>query len=440
MCCFGYPRFALHAIVLPSTIVLAVAADAADFAPMESYYTECNVISAQAVDLNNNGSLDLVGSYKGCVSVMLNNGSGTFAEEQISFMDADMIAAADLNNNGIVDLAIKSGPYSSIGTISIALGNGDGSFQSPQVIYSHPEGTYIVSLATGDMNSDGLMDIVAVLSVEGEGAQFIVLAADGRGGFLPAQSFPAGPSAGIVKLGDLSGNGFLDVVVANRLDLGSNTISVMLANIDGTYQQPQVYTVGQTPSDMVIADLNLNGMNDLVVANFCCHENETLSILWNTGGGALNLVFEIPTGWGPSSIAVGDLNGNGWPDIAVGYWFESVAAVHFATGTGSFGPPQYIGPDMVSQKESAIIADFDNNGKLDLAVSGFGELAVFLNDPDPTPIPGDLNGDGVVDVSDLLILLSAWGACENPANCPADLNGDGTVDTSDLLLLLANWG
>lgn len=57
-----------------------------------------------------------------------------------------------------------------------------------------------------------------------------------------------------------------------------------------------------------------------------------------------------------------------------------------------------------------------------------------------TPIPGDLNGDGVVDVSDLLILLAAWGPCPDGATCPADMNGDGAVDVSDLLTLLANWG
>ncbi len=58
----------------------------------------------------------------------------------------------------------------------------------------------------------------------------------------------------------------------------------------------------------------------------------------------------------------------------------------------------------------------------------------------PTPFPGDLNGDGIVDVSDLLILLAAWGPCDDERDCPADLNGDGTVNVSDLLLLLANWG
>jgi predicted outer membrane repeat protein len=59
---------------------------------------------------------------------------------------------------------------------------------------------------------------------------------------------------------------------------------------------------------------------------------------------------------------------------------------------------------------------------------------------DVPSIPGDLNGDGVVDGADLLILLAAWGKCADPDDCPADLNDDGTVDGADLLILLANWG
>lgn len=55
-------------------------------------------------------------------------------------------------------------------------------------------------------------------------------------------------------------------------------------------------------------------------------------------------------------------------------------------------------------------------------------------------ISGDLNGDDVVDVSDLLILLGQWSACADCADCQADLNDDCTVDVSDLLILLSNWG
>lgn len=60
--------------------------------------------------------------------------------------------------------------------------------------------------------------------------------------------------------------------------------------------------------------------------------------------------------------------------------------------------------------------------------------------PQNTNPLGDLNGDGVVDVSDLLLLFANWGACPAKGACPADLNNDGSVDVSDLLILLANWG
>jgi len=58
----------------------------------------------------------------------------------------------------------------------------------------------------------------------------------------------------------------------------------------------------------------------------------------------------------------------------------------------------------------------------------------------PCEPAADLNCDGVVNVSDLLILLGAWGACTEPDACPADLNNDGVVNVSDLLMLLSNWG
>lgn len=61
-------------------------------------------------------------------------------------------------------------------------------------------------------------------------------------------------------------------------------------------------------------------------------------------------------------------------------------------------------------------------------------------EPKTPSCPGDFNGDSVIDVSDLLILLGAWGPCADPGNCPPDLNGDGVVDVSDLLLVLGAWG
>jgi len=56
---------------------------------------------------------------------------------------------------------------------------------------------------------------------------------------------------------------------------------------------------------------------------------------------------------------------------------------------------------------------------------------------DVEPIPGDVNGDGVVNVTDLLIMISDWGPC---AGCPTDVNNDGYVNVTDILIAISNWG
>jgi hypothetical protein len=70
----------------------------------------------------------------------------------------------------------------------------------------------------------------------------------------------------------------------------------------------------------------------------------------------------------------------------------------------------------------------------------FDQQTLVLRAPNAGGAPGDLNCDGVVDVSDLLILLGAWGPCDDPEYCSADLDGDGIVGVADLLILFENWG
>jgi len=87
-------------------------------------------------------------------------------------------------------------------------------------------------------------------------------------------------------------------------------------------------------------------------------------------------------------------------------------------------------PEYYTKENQLVIGGFREAARLSLTVE-------FIDEPE---IPGDLNGDGVVDGADLLILLSQWGVCGDPNDCPADLNGDGVVDGADLLILLGNWG
>jgi hypothetical protein len=70
-------------------------------------------------------------------------------------------------------------------------------------------------------------------------------------------------------------------------------------------------------------------------------------------------------------------------------------------------------------------------------VLNFGAVQVYLGDVNPT-VPGDINGDGVVNITDLLAVIAAWGSCSGL--CPADVTGDGEVNISDLLMVISNWG
>jgi predicted outer membrane repeat protein len=96
-------------------------------------------------------------------------------------------------------------------------------------------------------------------------------------------------------------------------------------------------------------------------------------------------------------------------------------------GSNDFVPPE-------------IETDLDGNPRF-VEGMGDGEKIVDMGafEFQGAPIPGDLNGDGVVDVLDLLFLLDAWGPCPKAGACPADINGDGAVDAIDLLILLDNW-
>ncbi|MDY7108687.1 MAG: dockerin type I domain-containing protein [Planctomycetota bacterium] len=90
------------------------------------------------------------------------------------------------------------------------------------------------------------------------------------------------------------------------------------------------------------------------------------------------------------------------------------------------------------QDVTGYAVDFSPNGRLFAYGRIHGTVTVAHN---PFAPAGDVNGDGLVNTEDLLLLLAAWGECPGGGDpCPADLNGDGFVDTADLLLLLANWG
>lgn len=159
--------------------------------------------------------------------------------------------------------------------------------------------------------------------------------------------------------------------------------------------------------------------------------------------------------FGKSIANVGDVNGDGTPDIAIGapmndFFATDAGRVYLYSGASGALLMTFSGVAAGDHFGSSVSGadDFNGDGVGDLIVSapgstaplnGTGMVYVFFL---PRQCPADLDGSGVVDGADLASLLTTWGACPAPTAgpCLADFNGDGVVDGEDMAFLLANWG
>jgi hypothetical protein len=281
--------------------------------------------------------------------------------------------------------------------------------------------------------------------------------------FLPIQAYPTGSTPYYVATGDFNGDGILDLAVAND---GTDTVSVLLGNGDGTFGNKTDYTVGSGPICILAADLNNDGVLDLATT---AQNSLVADVLFGDGHGGFGAAQSYPVGPNPNSIAAGDLNGDGWPDLAVtNYSGDTTVTVLINQGDGTFQPLP--GMSALTGAIFVAIADFDHDCTADLAVVEQGSTAVrifpgygdggfgpstlwsFTAGGGPTATAlGDYNEDGWLDFAmsdfygnDLGLLLSDGnggyvtgvahpaGFASNSA-ATADLDGDGHLD-----LLVAN--
>jgi hypothetical protein len=244
----------------------------------------------------------------------------------------------------------------------------------------------------------------------------------------PSLVFPAGAGPSTVATADLTGNGKLDLVVADAL---SNTVSVLMGNGDGTFQAPRQYAVGAFKSpnpiglgylvpnfrrQVVIADLNRDGIPDIAVTNY---DSGDISILLGRGDGTFEPQRRFDATTAPFDVAVGDFNGDGIPDLAVidAHGNEdSTVAILLGRGDGTFLPEETF-PALTGSGypfSTLTVADLNHDGKEDLVVSGsnFSTVSVFLG-----------NGDGTFRHAEALV-----GARQGGGAAVLDLNGDGIPD------------
>ena len=197
------------------------------------------------------------------------------------------------------------------------------------------------------------------------------------------RDYPAGRAPVSVAIGDVNGDGSRDLTIANFVVPDANvvgvpgTVSVLLNNGDGVFQPKIDYPTGQRPQQVVIGDVTGDGKPDLATGN----RSDTVSVLRNKGNGTFERPVHYRAGSGPRAIAVGDLNGDGRLDLATANTNVDVYTVSLLInrGDGTFGAKRDFragnGPFSIA------IGDVNGDGRRDLAVavvSGNG-VSVLLN-------------------------------------------------------------
>jgi hypothetical protein len=326
----------------------------------------------------------------------------------------------------------------------------------------------------GDFNGDGALD----LAVSDPHRDIVhIFLNDGQGRFIERQQVAVGRKPKGLAIGDVDNDGHVDIVVA---DEGSNAVSILKNDGTGTFRESaRVPTLGEDPVQVALGDFDGDGRLDIAVINSGSDTVSLLTAVDSTWAVKVRLAVGGRGGVGdegregdhqedhrdrhPASIAVADLDGDGRLDLAIGNEETDSVTMLFNAGGWQFAAPVEIALRNTDDPIGLAIADFDNDGDLDIAVVGKdrGRLSLLINvngkftetavvapfEDRPVAIAaGDLNGDGRVDLAvasgdDVAVLLNGGGTFPPAlaANLEAvrkkaialmigDVNGDGRLD------------
>jgi hypothetical protein len=250
--------------------------------------------------------------------------------------------------------------------VTVLINDGASGFR-PGVAY--PSGAIAPSLAAVDVTRDGLVDVLtANLGQRDLG----VLLGLGGGRLGAVQRISGGDGAVDLDVGDLSGDGNLDVVLATARH--GDAVTVRLGHGDGTFGPKQSYQAGANPDGVALADLNHDVKLDLAVTN---NEDGSVSIFLGRSDGTFDTPSNHPMSLSPDAVVIADFDGDGHPDIATSSTV-GVPTVAIGRGDGTFEGAR--GLDWLFYQGGAV-ADFDRDGRTDLAFASTDvpEAGVFLN-------------------------------------------------------------
>jgi hypothetical protein len=372
-------RSVFIALVLLAIVGLWPAQSQSLFYPAEYYAAGIEPRAVVNGDLNGDGILDLiaVNYLEDTIAVLLGVGNGTFLPPVFygAGSGPKRAAVADLDGDQILDLAVTQGQMT--GRVSVLLGVGDGSF-APRTSYLVGSGP--TSVAIADLDGDLLPD----LAVTNQGSHDVaVLLGTGDGTFGPASFYAAGSMPQDVAIGDVNGDDVPDLVTAA---MNVDCVGVLLGNGDGTFGPPTLYAVGDQPWSVTLGDFNGDEALDIVAANPGYAGIDNIAVLLNLGNGSFDTADLYWVGDGPDELAVADLNLDGILDIVTANAFSNNVAVLLGDGNGHFGQPvHYYAGDGA---HSVAVGDYDGDQVPDLAVADRDAdcVAVLLGTTSPAGV------------------------------------------------------
>ena len=496
--------------------------------PPVAYTTGVGPACVAASDVNGDGLPDLVTANfsANTVSILLGTGSGSFGApmDYAAGSGPHSAAVADINNDGWPDIIAAN--YNA-NSVSVLLGRGDGTF-GPKKDVQVGYGPFALALA--DVNGDGLLDVVTVNLL---GYSMTVLLNTGGGNLGPYTNYDVGASPRSIALADVNGDGRPDVVIANhgansvsvflnngsglfgmradyavdgppasvavadvngdgRPDIvtanygtGGGSVSVLMGMGNGTFGGRANYAVGTNPQLVVLADVNGDGLLDVVTANYGIYDGtnyvggNSVSVLPNNGQGTFYVNLVVLAGTGVQSAAVMDVNGDGRPDIVTALNGDNAAGVLLNTSVGGssvsgvlaldglaataaaqnltfqFRPvssgatitkTQYVLPNGVFHFDGLPANNYAVRIKGDKTLASAVAMNVSggsISGVKGTLLGGDADNSNLVDIGDFGLLVNAYNGDRSiPGNgydFRADFTGDGVVDIADFGLLVNNY-
>jgi hypothetical protein len=343
-----------------------------------------NTISISDLDGDGKPDLAVTNIYSNTVSVFRNistNGTTSFAgKADITIGEGPWgISFGDIDGDGKPDIAIANGGSNSVSVFRNISTIGNIVFDAKVDISTETPG----SVSIGDLDGDGKPDLaVGNFNDSKTVTVFKNISTNGTISFADKVVFSTGSYPCDVSISDLDGDGKLDMALANSL---SNTVSVLMntsTNGSISFANKVDFTTGIHPCGLSIADFNEDGRPDFAVVNY---DDNTVSILRNTSSsGTLSFAPKVDyiLGLGPRSISVGDLNGDGKPDISIAIQDNNTVSVlknNSMNETISFtGKVDFV---VGSLPVGVSIGDLDGDGKPDMAVSNLvdNNVSVFRN-------------------------------------------------------------